>query len=113
MWFVPAAPEDIAQALPLDGVRAPFLHVAAHVHRTPGPKPAAFADPDGSFAVEIAQSKDVGEKFVGACRAIPVIDRRQALAGEFRISGGLEPADASDRMARLPLRVGAKLPAAG
>ena len=41
---------------------------------------------------------------------MPVIDRRQRLAGEFGKRRGLEPADPADRILGAPFRVAAKLP---
>ena len=42
--------------------------------------------------------------------AEPVIQRRQALAGELRVRGRFEPADAADRIVRLPFGIASRAP---
>ena len=72
---VPRAAQQSTLAAHL--ARVPLLHVAGHVLGAERTEAAAVPDGDGSVAVEVADTQDVGEA-VQRRRPKPVVHRRQA-----------------------------------
>src|SRR5262249_13079187 len=92
------------QYIPPPGVRLrpyPFLYVARHVVVAPRAHvlSAAYGKYAGIAEVTRRYDKRCGTR---PCRAVPVIDRRQALPCELRVCRRFIPADASHRKRVLP-----------
>ena len=87
----------------------PLADVAGHVVVAVGGEARLLADRPRPLAAEVAEREDLREaREVG--RAVPVVQRRQALAGELRVRRGLVPAHARHRVVGAALREAAELP---
>src|SRR5262249_13348787 len=108
LLIVPGPSQEVALAVAAT-VEAPLLDVAGHVVGAERPQPLVLPDPRRPGAPEIATRDDLARQ-QEAARRHPVIDRRQTLARELGVGGGLVPADACDRVLVLAVRVAPQLP---
>ena len=106
--YVTVGPRRAAVLVP-----TPFPNVSDHVIGAIGGNAAVASYPGRTFAAEIAELCLYLDQQVGTGGPVPMVDRRQTLAGEFRVGCGLVPTDPAYGKVGLALRIAPELPSGG